>query len=152
MGYTNNDRSFNLSKTQPPAGEDATPPAAPVQGDALGPLPELNMSNYNEDDVSALNEWGVQAAARIEALVAERDALVREQGDWYDKLQVADAHAEAAERELAEAHRDAERYRYLRADAEGIEFRDKSDNSWRADCPAGDDLDAAIDIARGSAT
>ena len=33
---------------------------------------ELNLSNFNDDDVSQLNEWGIWAAGRIETL--ENDA------------------------------------------------------------------------------
>jgi len=33
--------------------------------------PELNLNNYDADDVARLNEWAVQAAATIDALTAE---------------------------------------------------------------------------------
>lgn len=42
--------------------------------------------------------------------------------------------------------RDAARYRWLRDSEEGVEFRDGR-GRWRADCPSGADLDAAIDAA-----
>jgi hypothetical protein len=40
-------------------------------GDLLNDYIELNMSNYNEDDVSRLNEWGIRAYDALSAGCAE---------------------------------------------------------------------------------
>jgi hypothetical protein len=40
---------------------------------------ELNMSNYSEDDVSQLNEWGIEAVARIEKLKKSLQHIMRHQ-------------------------------------------------------------------------
>lgn len=42
--------------------------------------------------------------------------------------------------------KDAARYRWIRKDEEGIEFRDGL-GIWRSDCPSGDELDSIIDAA-----
>ena len=36
---------------------------------------ELNMNNYNEDDVSQLNDWGVWASSEIDRLQSDSDFL-----------------------------------------------------------------------------
>lgn len=38
----------------------------------------------------------------------------------------------------------AKRYKYLRSDDEGIEFRDKATGKWRSDCPSGETLDFIV--------
>lgn len=59
------DRPANWCAACPKRGPAMTAPT-----DAIEPCPELNLSNYNEDDVAALNDWAVRASALIEQMQA----------------------------------------------------------------------------------
>lgn len=65
---------------------DPHPPiAATVSDEPPVEYIELNMSNYNEDDVSQLNEWAIWAAGRIEAIAESAAQPVSEPVAWmYD--------------------------------------------------------------------
>ena len=70
-----------------------------------------------------------------------RDSLDEIEAKWRMRASATPA----APTEPGEAQ-DAARYRWLRDSEEGVEFRDGR-GRWRADCPSGADLDAAIDAA-----
>jgi len=72
---------------------------------------ELNMCNYNDDDVAHLNEWGIWAAGEIErlrlsrdrekAINAQNDGLMLARQNQIDKLQ---AENEWLREELKQLH------------------------------------------------
>ena len=56
----------------------AAPKVAAPQAEAgevwqfLERFPEVNMANFNDDDVAALNQWGIEAYDRLRALAPQR--------------------------------------------------------------------------------
>lgn len=48
----------------------------------LGDFPEINPANYGDDDVNALNAWGIAAHTAIEELQAENASLLQQAQIW----------------------------------------------------------------------
>lgn len=48
----------------------------------LGDFPEINPANYGDDEVNALNAWGIAAHTAIEALQAENASLLQQAQIW----------------------------------------------------------------------
>jgi outer membrane murein-binding lipoprotein Lpp len=89
--------------------------------------------------------------AIVASLEAERDRL-REDVELLTHARVLMERTHKAEAELAEARRDAERYRWLRDEASYITTgsgNDPAELYYDGRCYRAPDLDAAIDAARG---
>ena len=85
----------------------------------LGDFPEINPANYGDDEVNALNAWGISAHTAIEALqkeVSTLDVLLEEcKMDWSgDVTQIKAEHKREIEALQAENERlKAERFAEL---------------------------------------
>lgn len=118
-------------------------------------LSETRVYDLAENILSALpvvSQPAQTEPTEIESVIAclEDDANYLKQSEpgceMADNMRVAAKLLQARAMSSADAV-DARRYRHLRKDDEGIEFRDHSTGAWRADCPTGQELDAAIDAA-----
>lgn len=68
----------------------------------LGDFPEINPSNYGDDDVNALNAWGIAAHTALEALGREVAELKLRAGNGYSrKIEELIAERDQARAELA---------------------------------------------------
>lgn len=48
----------------------------------IASFPEINPANYNDDDVNALNAWGIAAVNVLAALIAIEEAQTVEPFAW----------------------------------------------------------------------
>ena len=100
-----------------------------------------------QDRIAALESELAATKAKLEACLLECDALDRKHSDAIDGSFELLRRAETAEAKLADAERDAGRYRYLR-DSQDYDYRDEPENWCRAYKVLGDASDpAAIDKA-----
>jgi hypothetical protein len=85
-------------------------------------FPEINPANYGDDDVNALNAWGIDAHKAIEALQAENERLKGVDRDaklsavMFRKDRMAwEAERDTLAAKLAAVEADAERLDWLQA-------------------------------------
>lgn len=54
--------------------------------DLLSNFPEINPNNYGDDEVNALNAWGIAAHTMLEQQAAEIERLNSRWSEWKDSL------------------------------------------------------------------
>ena len=66
----------------------------------LSDFPEINPANYGDDEVNALNAWGIAAHTAIEALQAKLGDAIQSSAHWQHQFTEVQAENERLKREL----------------------------------------------------